>query len=181
MKKIIALIMAVSMAAVTLVSCGKYDDGEKFVKGEAAGGKYVNESIGIGFDIPDEFMSVEGLPSVAGVTYDASLEDENGNSVFVVVETNAKKKKIDAVAKDAMTKLAEQYEKMGYTIEDSKIEDVTVDNKTFKGFSLKLVNGEDSVTQAGFFVKCDTKIATVNVTGKTVDAKTFIKDNFFAA
>ncbi len=195
MKRILALGMASIIAVMTLASCeSKYTEGEKFLAGTFVGEKYENVTIGIGVNVPEGYADVFDLPEVDGVTHDFGVADENGNSIFISVEDNSKGTKVEKVAENSLTALIAQYENMGYTIDEQKLEDYTVGDNTYRGYTITVTKGvskteekgeavEESVTmtQAGFFVKCDNKIAIVAATGKTVEAKQLIADSIFAA
>ncbi|MBE6705254.1 MAG: hypothetical protein E7583_08335 [Ruminococcaceae bacterium] len=226
MKKILALAMTSVLAVMTLASCGgKYTAGEKYAAGKFEEGKYENASIGFGINVPEGYTEVPELPLVEGVTYDLALNDENDNSIYVAVENNSEKLKVDKAAENSLKALADQYESMGFKVDDQKLEDYTIGGNTYRGYTITVTKGlvdeeeekkdkkakDDAkdeeakveeakaeeaeaeeapveevpveivtIKQAGFFVKCDTKIATVSVTSKTDDAKKIISDNFFA-
>ncbi len=214
MKKILALAMTSVLAVMTLASCGsKYSGGEKFAAGKFEEGKYENASIGIGVNVPEGYAEVDiaELPMVDGVTYDFGAVTEDGSSIYVAVENNKEKYKIDKAAEESLKALVGQYESMGFKIDDQKLEDYKVGDNTYLGYTLTVTKGlpeekDDkkkkskndeaeeakveenaeevpveivTIKQAGFFVKCDTKIATVAVTSELEDVKKIIADNFY--
>lgn len=213
MKKILALAMTSVLAVMTLASCGsKYTAGEKFTAGTFEDGKYENASIGIGINVPEGYIEATELPLVEGVTYDLGVNNENGDSIYVAVENNTEKLKVEKAAENSLDALTNQYEAMGFTVEEQKLEDYAIGGNTYLGYTLTVTKGGEpeeeekaddkkaekkeeaeaaeeeaipvekvTIKQAGFFVKCDTKIATVALTSKTEDVKKVIADIIFAA
>lgn len=188
MKKILALIMASALVAVSLASCGsKYSEGGKFKKGEIIDGKYVNETVGIGVKLPEGYVvsETEGLPAVENVSYELLAKDENSNVICVASQKTEKKGDVEKIADKSLEDMKEYYETSGYVVNDSKLADFNVGGNTYKALTIDYTVGEEeaavSFEQYAVFVVCENAVVTVAYTGKDGEAEKFIKENVFEA